>query len=113
MLVAESGESDSAKVILEDVIKRNPRDVRALVNLGMIYYNAKDADTAVKYYTRALAVDPQSLEGHYNLGMAFAESGLLLEAIREFRAVLAVQEEGDIAQRARLALERTEATLGK
>ena len=116
MLVAESGEpngADSAKVMLNDVIRRNPRDVKALINLGMIHYTAKDVDTAVKYYARALAVDPANLEGHYNLGMAFAESGLLLEAIREFRAVLDIVDEGDMAQRARLALERTESTLTK
>jgi tetratricopeptide (TPR) repeat protein len=113
MLIAESGEPDSAKVILQGVLTRDPRDVKALIDLGMINYNAKDVDTAVKYYTRALAIEPANLEGHYNLGMAFAESGLLLEAIREFRTVLDAADEGDMAQRARLALERTEATLTK
>jgi tetratricopeptide (TPR) repeat protein len=110
MVIAESGEPDSAKTILEDVIRRDPRNVKAIVDLGVIHYDTKDIDKAVKYYSRALALDPKNLEAHYNLGMAFAESGLLLEAIREFRAVTDVQPEGDLAQRARLALERAEGT---
>jgi tetratricopeptide (TPR) repeat protein len=113
MVMHDSGEPDSARTILEDVLKRDPKNVKALVDLGVIYYDTKDVDAAVKYYSKALAVDPKNPEAHYNLGMAFAESGLLLEAIREFRAVTDIQPEGDMAQRARLALERTEGTLQK
>jgi cytochrome c-type biogenesis protein CcmH/NrfG len=113
MLIAESGEPDSAKVMLEDVAKRDPKDTKALVNLGMLYYNTKDFDTAVKYYVKAIAIEPKNAEAHYNLGVAFAESGLLLEAIREWRTVLELVNEGDTAQRARLALERAEGAITK
>jgi hypothetical protein len=50
-------------------------------------------------------------EAHYNLGLAFAESGLLLEAIREWRTVLDIAEEGETADRARMSLERAERQL--
>jgi len=113
MLIAESGEADSAKTILEGVVARDPKNAKALVNLGVIFYEAKDVDTAVKYYSKALAVEPGNLEGHYNLGMAFAESGLVLEAIREFRTVLEASAEGDMAQRAQVALDRAEGVLTK
>jgi cytochrome c-type biogenesis protein CcmH/NrfG len=113
MLIAESGQPDSARVMLEDVVKAAPRDSRALTNLGMVYYNLKDVDSAVKYYTMALQIDPNNPEAHYNLGVAFAEAGLLLEAIREWREVEALGGEDDTAQRARLALERAEGVLTK
>jgi len=113
MLVAEVGEPDSARIMLEDVLRTNPGDPRALTDLGTIYYNLKDVDTAVKYYTAALEFDPNNAEAHYNLGMAFAESGLVLEAIREWRLVLELVSEGDTADRARLALERADAVLAK
>lgn len=113
MLVAEVGEPDSARIMLEDVLRTNPGDPRALTDLGTIYYNLKDVDTAVKYYTAALESDPNNAEAHYNLGMAFAESGLVLEAIREWRLVLELVSEGDTADRARLALERADAVLAK
>ena len=113
MLVAEVGEPDSARIMLEDVLRTNPGDPRALTDLGTIYYNLKDVDTAVKYYTAALEFDPNNAEAHYNLGMAFAESGLVLEAIREWRLVLELVSEGDTADRARLSLERADAVLAK
>jgi cytochrome c-type biogenesis protein CcmH/NrfG len=112
-LIGESGEADSARLMLEEIIRDDPRDSRALTNLGMIYYNQKDTDSAVKYYTRAISLDPNNPEARYNLGVAFAEQGLLLEAIREWRVVLELTDEGDTAQRARLALERVEGSLTK
>lgn len=113
MLIAEVGEPDSARIILENVLKTNPGDPRALTDLGTIYYSLKDVDTAVKYYTAAIHSDPNNAEAHYNLGMAFAETGLVLEAIREWRLVLDLVSEGDVADRARLALERADAVLAK
>jgi cytochrome c-type biogenesis protein CcmH/NrfG len=113
MLLAETGEPDSARAMLEAVIKADPKDSRALTNLGMICYNLKDADTAVKYYTTAIQADPKNPEAHYNLGVAFGEAGLVLEAMREWNIVLELEPEGDIANRARLAIERADGVLAK
>lgn len=112
-LIGESGQADSARVMLEEIIRDDPKDSRALTNLGMLCYNQKDVDTAVKYYTKAISLDPANPEAHYNLGVAFAEQGLLLEAIREWRVVLELTDQGDTANRARLALERVEGSLTK
>jgi tetratricopeptide (TPR) repeat protein len=111
MLLAESDEVDSAKVLLEDAIRIDPTDAKAYNNLGMIYYTELDVNKAVDYFQEALEVDPGSSEAHYNLGLAFAERGLLLEAIREWRTVVEAGGEGETAQRARLSLERAEKTL--
>lgn len=112
-LIGEAGQADSARVMLEEIIRDDPKDSRALTNLGMLCYNLKDADSAVKYYTKAITLDPANAEAHYNLGVAFAEQGLLLEAIREWRVVLELTDQGDTANRARLALERVEGSLTK
>ena len=113
MLLAESGEIDSAKVLLEEAIAVDPKDAKAYNNLGTIHYTEKDIDRAVKYYTKGIELEPTNVEARYNLGLAFAESGLLLEAIREWRAVLEIEEESETAQRARLSLDRVERTLKK
>lgn len=113
MLTAESGEPDSARMALDEIVRQYPTDSTALTDLGLIYFNQKDYDTAVKYYTRAIAADPRNAEAHYNLGVAFAQTGLLLEALREWRIVLELTSEGDTAQRAQLGIERVEASLTK
>jgi len=111
MLLAESDEVDSAKVLLEEAIRIDPADAKAYNDLGMVYYTELDYDTAVKYFMKALEVEPGNLEAHYNLGLAFAERGLLLEAIREWNTVVESGEEDETVQRARLSVERVEKEL--
>ena len=111
MLLAESDEPDSAKILLEQAIELDPDDAKAYSNLGMVYYTELDVARAVDYLTKAIELDPKSAEAHYNLGLAFAESGLLLEAIREWRLVLELVPESDTAQRARLSLDRANRVL--
>jgi len=113
MLTAESGFPDSALMELDQIVKQYPDNSMALTDLGLLYFNQKDYDTAVKYYTRAIAADPKNPEAHYNLGVVFANKGLLLEALREWRIVLELTSEGDTAQRAQLGIERVEASLAK
>jgi tetratricopeptide (TPR) repeat protein len=113
MLLAESDEVDSAKVLLEEAIRLDPDDSRAYNNLGMVYYTELEVNTAVRYFNKALEVDPENAEAHYNLGLAFAESGILVEAINEWRRVLELVEEGETADRARMSLERVQSHLSK
>ncbi len=111
MLLAESDEVDSAMVLLEEAIRVDPTDAKAYNNLGMVYYTELDINTAVNYFRKALEVDPGSVEAHYNLGLAFAERGLLREAIREWNLVVESGEEGETLQRANLSLQRAEKEL--
>jgi len=111
MLLAESDEVDSAKVLLDEAIRIDPTDAKAYNNLGMVYYTDLDVNTAVNYFRKALEVDPTSIEAHYNLGLAFAERGLLKEAIREWNVVVESGEEGETLQRAKLSVERAQKEL--
>jgi tetratricopeptide (TPR) repeat protein len=111
MLLVESDEVDSAKTLLKEAIRREPKDAKAYNNLGMVHYSELEIEMAVRYFKRALAIEPTNAEAHYNLGLAFAEAGLVLEAIREWREVLELVEEGETADRARMSLERAERQL--
>jgi tetratricopeptide (TPR) repeat protein len=107
----KAADVDSARALLEEALTVDPGDAKAYNNLGMIHYTEMDVDGAVKHFKKALQIDPRSIEAHYNLGLAFAESGLLLEAIREWRIVLELDQESEMAQRARLSLDRAEKEL--
>jgi tetratricopeptide (TPR) repeat protein len=65
-------------------------------------------DTAVKYFQRALEIEPDNPEARYNLGLAFAEAGLVLEAIREWRGVVEADLDEETTSRAKLSIERVE-----
>jgi tetratricopeptide (TPR) repeat protein len=46
---------------------------------------------AVEHYRRALEINPDSAEAHYNLGNALALQGKYAEAIKHFRKALQIR----------------------
>jgi tetratricopeptide (TPR) repeat protein len=60
----------------------------ALVNLGTVYFNARNWRDAERYYRQALEVDPQYALAHFNLGNLFDERGNRNEALSHYLAAL-------------------------
>ena len=56
---------------------------KALINIGSIFMKKKAYKDAVDAYTKAVAADPQNGQAHYNLGLALAETGDLVQAEKE------------------------------
>jgi cytochrome c-type biogenesis protein CcmH/NrfG len=51
-------------------------------------------------YRRALALDPNSAQAHYNLGLAFAETKVFKEALVEWEKVVALDPNGELGKAA-------------
>jgi tetratricopeptide (TPR) repeat protein len=62
----------------------------ALVNLGTVYFNARDWREAERHYRKALEVDPQYALAHFNLGNLFDERGHRSEALSHYLAALQI-----------------------
>ncbi|HPG88568.1 MAG TPA: tetratricopeptide repeat protein [Hyphomicrobium sp.] len=58
--------SNEAKAILEDLAKKDPKDIRPLEALGNIARSRKDYADAVKYFSRALALVPKADQRHWS-----------------------------------------------
>ena len=75
MIQKTDGDYDGAIASLRRVVKQYPRDRVVLGQLGRILFlNRKYAD-AVKALDAALAVDPEDLQAHYNLMLAYRGLG--------------------------------------
>jgi len=68
----------------------DPRSAGALVNLGTVYFNARDLREAERHYRRALEVDPEYALAHFNLGNLFDERGDRAVALSHYQAALRV-----------------------
>jgi tetratricopeptide (TPR) repeat protein len=66
----------------------NPADASAHYNLGLLYQQRGDAESAIEAFRRAVEIDPQEADAHYQLGRIAREAGRLPEAIGHFETVV-------------------------
>jgi cytochrome c-type biogenesis protein CcmH/NrfG len=80
---------DMARVkALTDKIKQNPRDFESIVELGSINFDQKRYDDAIKLYTKALEIRPDSLNVRTDMGTAMFYLNRFDDAIATFQDVL-------------------------
>jgi tetratricopeptide (TPR) repeat protein len=71
----------------------DPGHVDALNNLGMLFYEQGEMESAMTLFRRAVDLHPQHMLSHFNLGSVLEERGELEEARRHLR--LAVRLDGN------------------
>lgn len=66
-LYLESKDFEKYKVLISQVLEKNPNDADLVFNLGVISGNAKDVVNAEKYYLRAMEIDAKYINAYINL----------------------------------------------
>jgi tetratricopeptide (TPR) repeat protein len=69
-------------------LELDPKSAGALVNLGTIYFNARDWKQAEKYYRDALEADPEYSLAHFDLANLYDERGDRKQALEHYLAAL-------------------------
>jgi tetratricopeptide (TPR) repeat protein/serine/threonine protein kinase len=82
--------ADSALRILQEGQYAYPADFWLSFNLGFKLWQRKDYGEAVRYFTAAVSLRPDSAIAHNNLGTALHEHGKLEEAVAECRKAIAL-----------------------
>lgn len=73
------------ETLWKDVIEKNPRSGRGLMNYGLALMQRGDYVGAMRYYERAMAFVPNYPFLHTNIGICLASTGRFPEAIMHFR----------------------------
>ncbi|MCP5118253.1 MAG: tetratricopeptide repeat protein [bacterium] len=73
------------------VLEIDPHFAGALVNLGTIFFSARDLDKATEYYTSAILSDPTYALAHFNLGNLYDEQGNRQGALAEYVSAIRLQ----------------------
>ena len=72
------------------VVEMEPNHAAAHINLGTLFYNRQDYQSAELHYRQAVQVDPRYALGYFDLGNVLDETGRVDEAIKAYRAALAL-----------------------
>lgn len=80
----------AAAPYLEHASHLQPDDLPTLDILGKAYWRSKDYAGVTQVFDRIMAIDPNSPEAHFMLGMAYDVKYQEDEALKEFQAVLAI-----------------------
>ncbi|MGE0762589.1 MAG: PA2778 family cysteine peptidase [Bdellovibrionales bacterium] len=66
----QAGHTDAAEVAYQNILKRWPTSLAALIGLGNLAYNKKDFSRAVLHLQQAIKVHPDSTVARHNLSIA-------------------------------------------
>ncbi|HEY1730956.1 MAG TPA: tetratricopeptide repeat protein [Terriglobales bacterium] len=70
------------------VLEAEPLHAAAHINLGTLYYNRQDFDSAEKHYRAAVAADPRYALAYFDLGNVLDETGNVQDAIAAYRTAI-------------------------
>ncbi len=86
-----AGQIDQAKVAeLMKKLQANPKDIPTLQQLGDVYFQAGDYNTAGGWMEKILAIDPRNVTARLALGAALFNLGKAPDAEKQWRQVLTV-----------------------
>jgi len=74
-------ETEKAKGLFTDGLELDPKHYRSLTNLGNLYLEAKETDTAIQYYEKALAIKEDFGNALHNLGVAYRQKGDISKSV--------------------------------
>ena len=79
--------ADTQKQIsaLQSLLKEDPKNQKALIELGNLYFDANQFDPAIQAYSKALELDPKNADVRTDMGIMFRRKGEFDRAIAEFQ----------------------------
>lgn len=76
-----------------DVVQKSPFKARGYNNLGDVHYQNGDLQTAFKYFSHALSLDPSYYQACYNIGVIWGNGGDHEKAAEYFSMALTINPE--------------------
>jgi cytochrome c-type biogenesis protein CcmH/NrfG len=81
----DSIEAASQIQTLKEIVKKDPKNLPAWVELGNLYFDSDQPKEAVEAYSRYLAVKPDNADVRTDMGIMYRKLGQSDKALEEFR----------------------------
>jgi len=78
----------NARRVYEEILSRNPQNIKALFNFGLMFYNSGDFVPAARWFAKLYELDPDYPELKFHIGLLFENAGEHDRARRYFIAEL-------------------------
>jgi cytochrome c-type biogenesis protein CcmH/NrfG len=75
---------------LNTILKSDPKNVNATIQLGNVYFDAERWDDAIKWYEKAVELDPRNADASTDLGVSYYYSNKPDEALAQFERSLKI-----------------------
>ncbi len=72
----------------EQILRKDPNNLKALVGLGNLYFDVENYQRAIEYYQKALKIDQTNLNVRTDLGTAYFNLGMANSAIDAYNKVI-------------------------
>jgi tetratricopeptide (TPR) repeat protein len=82
---------------LDKILRKNPNDVKALVELGNVYYDTKNFADAISFYDKALAKDSTLVDVAVDRAVALDQAGHPDQAVHDLETIVARHPDHAIA----------------
>lgn len=84
----------------EQYLVKDPKNTNVLVDLGTVYFYVNDFNSATTIIGKALAIDPNHVNGHLNMGIVKLNSGDAAGAKVYFQKVITLAPNTEVARHA-------------
>jgi protein O-GlcNAc transferase len=82
------GDSNKALAILQEIVRRDPSNAEAFSNIGLLFYEMHDYESAIESYRQSISINPGLAEVHCNLGTALLSKRAFDKAEQAFKNAL-------------------------
>jgi tetratricopeptide (TPR) repeat protein len=103
----EGGLVDQGRELLAAVDDGTVKDPDVFFNIGVNFLNAGQTEDAVRYFTKAVELDPKYVDGYVRRAFGYLQLGKKAESRADFQKALELSPAGSQADLVRKALEQT------
>jgi cytochrome c-type biogenesis protein CcmH/NrfG len=89
-----------------ELVKRDPKNIEALIGLGLSSSETGGQSEAVSALLKALEIDPNDPRPHYYLGMALERSGDKDAAAEQFETCVSLSDDRKLIKAARKRIKK-------
>jgi tetratricopeptide (TPR) repeat protein len=97
---------DKARALLPGLDETQIQNADVFFNMGISFFNAGEMPDAIVYFGKTVAKDPAYTDAYYRRAVAYLGQGQMAEAKTDFRKVIEIEPDGEMAKMARKALDQ-------